>query len=44
MFHYFTLSEIYDYAMKMGYTHKDVEIIGSEGYYEVLFGYEYTEM
>lgn len=44
MFHYFTLSEIYDYAMKIGYTREDVEIIGSDGYYEVLVGCEYTEM
>ena len=46
MFHYYTLPEVYDYAVKMGYTHDDVEITFHEedGYYDVSFGREYTEM
>ena len=46
MFHYFTLPEVYDYAAKMGYTPDDVEITFHEedGYYDVSFGHEYTEM
>lgn len=44
MFHYFTLPEVYAYALQMGYTHEDVEVTDDEGYYEVSFGHEYTEM
>lgn len=44
MFHYFTLSEVYAYALQMGYTREDVEIVDAGEYYDVSFGHEYTEM
>ena len=43
-FHYFTLEEVYQYAEKMGYSPKDVEIeCYDENGYEVSFGREDTE-
>ena len=43
MFKPFTLEDVKEYAVKMGYSKEDVEIIDHEDYYSVFFGNEYTE-
>ena len=47
-FSYFTLAQIYEYAEKMGFAQKDVEIsketfLDGSAEYVVSFGHEYTE-
>lgn len=43
MFKPFTLEDVKEYAVKMGYSKEDVEIIDHEDYYSVFFGNECTE-
>lgn len=45
MFHYFTLEEVYEYAVRMGYGRESVEITYDDydRVYMVEFGREYTE-
>jgi hypothetical protein len=44
MFKPFTLEDVKEYAVKMGYEVEDIEIQEDGGEYEVSFGHEYTEV